>query len=498
MAAIANLSIVLSADSSGVARGLKPGQDAIASLSNPDLGGLSGGMLAGITGGLSLAADLAMSAFDGMVQSAQFAAAEISKAFGRLDAVAADTHKLGIGAEELSKLQFAAGQAGIGVDQLGGLITKFQNTTAEAARTGKEGPFAELGLSAKELMGLPVSEQLSRISDALGGVNNHADKVRIAMDLFGKQGASALEFLESGTGGLRGQFEELDRIGGTLSQNEVENVAAMNDSWSKLGTAINGVWNHISAALAPALGVVAEIATDLVAEFSHFFEGSIGGWGTITKWAGQFGDSVLAIVKRLSQFGADMATVLRIGADGWRVMAEVSNAAWKIMSGNTLGFDWLLGPIHDSIKEFETLAKSFNSNVRSIPDNFFSNKVTEFEKAAERAGRNIGKRGEFVSFGGDGGEAKVELAKSAAVADFWEKQASTAKSMELAAAGSPAALEKGSEAAFSAINAASRSMESKQEIANGLLGQIVVEQRDMRRELERQGRIANQKDPILY
>ena len=112
-------------------------------------------------------------------------------AFGKNAIEAGDNiHKLnlrlGMSTESLSQLEHAADLSGIKFETLTMGLQRMTRRVAEAAQgTGEaKGALEELGLSAQYLAGLAPERQFELIADAMLGVTNQSDKVRLAMKLF--------------------------------------------------------------------------------------------------------------------------------------------------------------------------------------------------------------------------------------------------------------------------------------------------------------------------
>ena len=90
------------------------------------------------------------------------------------------------------------------------------------------------------------------IADAMKGVSNQADKVRLAEKLFGARGASVLQMMDQGAEGIRKMREEADQLGLTLSQEGANSVAAFNDQLARLKARFPAIrYRNLSAACFP-------------------------------------------------------------------------------------------------------------------------------------------------------------------------------------------------------------------------------------------------------
>ncbi len=151
--------------------------------------------------------------------------------------------KLGVTTEALSKLQYAAKLSDVtqasleaGMKKLTRTLTDAANGTGEAAKA-----FEALGLSAKDLINLPVDQQLGAIGDALNTVENASQKAAIAQQIFGRSGVDLIPILKEGTAGIRSMGDEAERFGAVISGDMAAKAMQFNDNLDRLKTAASGL-----------------------------------------------------------------------------------------------------------------------------------------------------------------------------------------------------------------------------------------------------------------
>jgi len=188
----------------------------------------------------------------------------VGKSLERLDTLAKTSDKLGITTEKLSGLQMAAQLTGVEVAAMGDGLQKMQKNIAEAARGTGEAveSFELLGISAAELISMTPDEQFIAIAEAMQGVTTQADKMEIAMGIFGRGGGGLLNTLALGAEGLREIQGETEALGVAFSRLELAQVEAANDSMLKVKTAIQGVADKLAIALAPSITAASGMFVD--------------------------------------------------------------------------------------------------------------------------------------------------------------------------------------------------------------------------------------------
>lgn len=163
--------------------------------------------------------------------------------------------KIGISTDALQELRFAAERSGSDAETLGTSLIKLQKNLAEAASGSKaaKAVFNELGVDPAKLKLLPVEEQMRVIGDRLKNVKSHADKMRIAMDVFGKSGAALVPMLENGRAGLDEFSARARELGIVLDSDGVAAAGALDDALVDLKKQLLAVAIQIGGAVAPAV-----------------------------------------------------------------------------------------------------------------------------------------------------------------------------------------------------------------------------------------------------
>jgi flagellin-specific chaperone FliS len=177
-----------------------------------------------------------------------------------VDALAKTSDRLGIATEKLAGLQHAASLAGVENRTLEKSLQNLAVGVSDAADgTGvAKDALLELGLSAGILEQLPLDQQMLEVADAMQGVKNQADKVRIATDLFGARGVSVLNMIGSGSENLTKMAEEAEHLGLAISRVDAAKIEAANDQVTKAKSVFTGLGNQLATAFSP---IINEVAT---------------------------------------------------------------------------------------------------------------------------------------------------------------------------------------------------------------------------------------------
>ena len=186
---------------------------------------------------------------------------------------------LGASTEALSQYRLVAERSGTTLDSLALIWQRQTRRIAEAAvGTGEaRDALRELGLSAEELNRLSPDQQFEVIADAMGQVENQADKLRLAFKLFDSEGARpALQAMADGAEGLRAMRAEADAMGLTLSRVEAEHLVEFKDQLTNIKSSVAGVGQQLVVSLGPALEAASKWLSDAIVQ-ARIFWSTMGG-----------------------------------------------------------------------------------------------------------------------------------------------------------------------------------------------------------------------------
>ncbi len=218
------------------------------------------------------AAHLTQKNFTSMQDAAKKSAATIGLAFtaaagGLLALVkhqitAADemskmAQQVGITTESMSALVYAAGMAGVGMQEMGSDTAQFAKNISDARQgLGQALPaFQAMGISvtdaAGNLKGMDVL--LDEIADKFATYRDGTNKTALAVQLFGSAGAKLIPMLNGGSAALHQAADEAARFGIIISTQAGKSAEAFDDNISRLKAAASGFGNEVAAQVLPSL-----------------------------------------------------------------------------------------------------------------------------------------------------------------------------------------------------------------------------------------------------
>jgi hypothetical protein len=251
---------------------------------------------------------------DGLISAANAAQRLFNDSRQSIDALGKLSQQTQISVEALQTFGAIADEAGVGSAEF---AKSLRRLTVELGKADldKENAFTKIGLDIAELKSLKPEETFLAVADALAKISNDAERAAAANEVFGKGGITLLPLINGGADALRRAADEAGRIGGVLTQEQVQRVESMNDRFTQVGRAIQGIINQVTAGLSPALE---KVATQLLGVFEKYGGANIGKFlaDSILKFADGFIASIQSLVSLVQRIGAGITEILtKLGID---------------------------------------------------------------------------------------------------------------------------------------------------------------------------------------
>ena len=204
----------------------------------------------------------------------------MSKFLDTGDAIDKASIRLGIGAERLQSLQYAAKMSGATAEDMNSALGKLNENIAKAAAGKNEelaSLFKKLGISLRDANGhvRTAADVLPEFADAIQRNTNSSVRARMAIAAFGDAGQKLIPMLQDGSKGLADMEKKAHDLGLTMSQDDVKAAASLGDKFTDLGAVFDSFGNTISAKLAPVLGPLIDDLTEFLAKNKDAFAGRL-------------------------------------------------------------------------------------------------------------------------------------------------------------------------------------------------------------------------------
>lgn len=218
--------------------------------------------------------------------------------------------KTGISTTALQEYNYIANQTGTSLDTITGAQAKLvksmsgaqdeqakYNDAVLAMKPGDKIPelgatgaaFATLGVQVKDAGGhLRNADDVFREAiDALGKVQNPAERDALAMQIFGKSAQELNPLIKAGSVEMARLAQEANQVGAVMSEKDVAAGAAFQDTLDSLKDGLKGVAGTIGALFLPAFQGMASTAQDYLGQFVSVIKGANGDVGKIADGAGE-------------------------------------------------------------------------------------------------------------------------------------------------------------------------------------------------------------------
>jgi len=181
-------------------------------------------------------------------------AVAIKKSLDMADAIDKNSSKIGLSTEAYQKFAYAADISGVSAQTFAKSVQKLTQGFSEAQNnTGKaKNAIAELGLGLSDANGtaLTTEEMFTRVMRALAGVEEPAKRLRLAVKLFGEEGASMVNMAND----FDALTEEAEKLGIVMTAQTIADAVKAKDEFTRLSTITR-------ATLTPAL---VQLAKDMI------------------------------------------------------------------------------------------------------------------------------------------------------------------------------------------------------------------------------------------
>lgn len=293
-------------------------------------GGLAGAALAAATAILAIGAAMAKTA----VATFKF----VNEQTATMDQLNKLSASVGVGVEDLQRLQFVAGQSGVTNESLSAGLKKLNQNLFDMSTGGGKGAadaLALIGLSLRSLEGQTATKQIGIISDALKGVDDQARRSSIAAKIFGEESGPALaSMLNAGSASID-KLAESTR--GVFTQEDADNASAYQDKLGEIKQAFDAVATKIAVALLPVFDDLITAVTNLIGEYEEFLLQDIPG-------------GIQEIVGATKQW-SELTQELNGGLSGQIGILTGLEGSWALYVTTMKGQSYILEGITNSVRD---------------------------------------------------------------------------------------------------------------------------------------------------
>jgi len=191
----------------------------------------------------------------------------------RADEIMTQSTVSGISTQTYQELAYAAELVDTPLETIQGSLTKVTKSMASAGSGNKAmaANFKALGVSVKDSNGhLRDSEDVfADVIDALGGIDNEAERDALAMSVLGKSAGDLKPLIAAGGDELNKLRQEAHDVGYVMGDDTLEAFGAFDDNIQKLKNGATAAQNAIGGMMLPALTDLSGEGVDLLGQFTN-------------------------------------------------------------------------------------------------------------------------------------------------------------------------------------------------------------------------------------
>lgn len=212
------------------------------------------------------------------VIAGMFKLAESTASIG--DEAAKTAKTVGLTAEQLQELRYAAERSGIQQSKLDSSMLAFTKRLGEAKQgTGQaKDALKELGISMSALKGKTPLQALEMVSERLKDIEDPLERNAILSDLFSRQGIAMGRMLMDGAGALRDLRKEARETGNVIGNDAAAAAETFQDNLLDLTQRLKGLRNIIGVNLMPVVDELIQNLTGWIDANRQLIRQKIGDW----------------------------------------------------------------------------------------------------------------------------------------------------------------------------------------------------------------------------
>lgn len=219
---------------------------------------------------------------------------------------ASASKQLGIGVENMSRLDYAAKSADLSTKDLVETLGKLQAQQAASAKPGSEMNklFGQLKIQTVEANGALRDTQLvlRDVADVFQRMPEGTNKSTLAMKLFGTENRNVIGLLNEGSQGLDNMAKKSDELGYTLSQETAKDVKALYNELDDVKTQVEAMYRQALPGLLPQIKEFSSLLNS--PDFKEGFSNLIQGSAQAIIWLGKLAVQFTSTVKTLAEGAA--------------------------------------------------------------------------------------------------------------------------------------------------------------------------------------------------
>ena len=198
------------------------------------------------------------------------------------DKIDKSSQKLGVSAEFYQEWDAVLQHSGTSMDAMSATFKKLA-TASQGATDKQRAAFEQLGLSMEQVQNMSAEELFTAVVGQLQQMEDSTERTALATTLLGKGAQELGPLLNTSAEDTQKMIDEVNRLGGVMSNEAVKASATYQDTLQDLQTAVSGIKNTLAAEVMP-------IITMVMAGLTALITGDNGGLNMISEGINSFVD----------------------------------------------------------------------------------------------------------------------------------------------------------------------------------------------------------------
>ncbi len=174
------------------------------------------------------------------------------------DAIDKNSQKMGISAKAYQEWDFVLQHSGSSIDAMG----RGMMTLSKQAESNSDA-FKKLGISTEDLANLNKEDLFAKTIEGLQALGEGTERDTLAAELFGGSAKELGPLLNTTAEDVAAMRDQVNELGGVMSDDAVKNAAAFRDSIQNLKTAFEGIGRQFLSEFLPTVTTVSDGLTKL-------------------------------------------------------------------------------------------------------------------------------------------------------------------------------------------------------------------------------------------
>jgi hypothetical protein len=162
----------------------------------------------------------------------------------------------GVTTDTFQQMAYAASQNAVSQEELSGAMARYSRMIGAARDGSKEAlaMFAKVGIDKSQIDTFSdASEGMQVLADRIQDIEDPIKRTQLLMGLLGRGSANMTKLMAQGGQGIRDKMVEAKTIGATVSKQNIEQLAELEDSVSSLGLVFRSAAMNLAGYFSPAI-----------------------------------------------------------------------------------------------------------------------------------------------------------------------------------------------------------------------------------------------------